>query len=124
MIRGLGIDLASISRVERLLARYGDRFAARLFTPGERAYCESRGRPGHHYAARFAAKEAALKALAVPAGLRWHDLEVLAGAGGAPRLRLHGRAARAAAARGVRALHVSLTHDGDVAGAVVVAEGA
>ena len=122
-MRGVGIDLVAIPRIERLLSRYGERFAARLFTPGERAFCEGRGRPARHYAARFAAKEAALKALQVPPGLRWHELEVRVDAGGAPRLALHGRAAGAARERGASALWLSLTHEGEMAAAVVVAEG-
>jgi holo-[acyl-carrier protein] synthase len=101
-----------------------ERFAARVFTEAERAYCQERGEPVQHFAARFAAKEAALKALGVPRGLSWHELEVVAGNDGAPRLVLRGVAATAAAARGIVTLHLSLTHTTDAAAAVVVAEGA
>lgn len=123
MIVGLGLDLCPISRMEQALARSGERFAERLFTPAERAYCQARGQVAQHYAARFAAKEALLKALAVPDGLSWHEIEVRTGADGAPGLHLSGAAAAAAAARGVTRLHLSLTHAGDSAAAVVVAEG-
>jgi holo-[acyl-carrier protein] synthase len=99
------------------------RFAARVFTEAERAYCWQRGEPQQHFAARFAAKEAMLKALGVPSGLRWQELEVGTSPSGAPCVRLHGRAAEAAAAQGVRRLHLSLTHTVDTAAAVVVAEG-
>jgi holo-[acyl-carrier protein] synthase len=122
MIRGVGVDLCPVSRVARILARHPGRFAERVFTPAERAYCASRGVPAQHFAARFAAKEAALKALGVPPGLGWHDLEVEAD-GGAPRLALHGPAAAAAAAQGVRRAHLSLSHAGDTAVAFVVLEG-
>jgi holo-[acyl-carrier protein] synthase len=123
MILGIGIDLTPVSRFERALERSSGRLETRLFTAAERAYCRARARAGQHFAARFAAKEALLKALCVPAGLSWHELEVVAGDNGAPSFSLHGRAARAAAAAGIRRLHLSLTHADDAAMAFVVAEG-
>jgi holo-[acyl-carrier protein] synthase len=123
MIRGVGVDLCPVSRVARILERHPGRFEERVFTPAERAYCGPRAVPAQHFAARFAAKEAALKALGAPAGVGWHDLEVVAD-GGAPRLALHGPAAAAATAQGVRRAHLSLSHAGDMAVAVVVLEGA
>jgi holo-[acyl-carrier protein] synthase len=122
MIVGVGIDLCQVSRMRSALSRHAGRFAARIFTADERAYCEDRADPAQHYAARFAAKEALLKALAVPSGLSWHEIEVQSQPGGAPRLFLRGEAARAAAARSVLRLHLSLTHSGDSAAAVVIAE--
>ncbi len=122
MILGIGMDLCSIDRMQRAL--HNERFATRVFTEGERFYCRQRGEPDQHFAARFAAKEATLKALGVPSGLRWHEMEVVSGPGGAPRLVLRGAAAAAAAAQGVTKLHLSLTHTHDTAAAVVVAEGA
>jgi holo-[acyl-carrier protein] synthase len=124
MIVGVGIDLAPVERMAQALARHGERFERRVFTDGERAYCRARARAEEHFAARFAAKEAALKALGVPEGLRWHELEIVSAAGGAPSLALHGAAARAASARGVARLHLSLTHAGGQAAAIVVAEAA
>jgi holo-[acyl-carrier protein] synthase len=124
MIIGLGLDVVPIARMAATLARHGVRIQQRLFTDGERAYCAGRGSPAQHFAARFAAKEALLKALGAPPGLRWREIEIVAGAGGAPLLRLHGATAQAAAARGVVTMHVSLSHAGDVAAAVVVLEGA
>jgi holo-[acyl-carrier protein] synthase len=124
MVLGVGIDLTPVERIERLLERHGERFAARVFTDGERAYCRGRARAAEHYAARFAAKEAALKALGVPDGLRWHEMEVVSRPGEPPALALGGAAARAAAARGVTRMHLSLSHAGGQAAAVVVAEGA
>ncbi len=121
MILGIGIDLCPISRMAQAISRHGGRFEARVFTAAERAYCNERGQPAQHFAARFAAKEALLKALLVPPGLSWHELEVQS-AGGAPRLVLSGEAARAAVRLGVDTLHLSLSHGGDMAAAVVVAE--
>lgn len=122
MIVGVGLDLCLISRMARALGRSGDRFAARVFTDEERRYCDSRPAPAQHYAARFAAKEAILKALRVPDGLRWHELEVVHSLKGGPGIELHGAARQAADRLGIATLHVSLTHQGDVASAVVIAE--
>jgi holo-[acyl-carrier protein] synthase len=123
MIYGVGIDLTPIDRIERALSRHGDRFERKVFTDGERAYCRGRARPADHFAARFAAKEAWLKALGVPEGLSWHEIEVVIAEGGRPSLSLRGEAARAVAARGVsEKMHLSLTHAGGMAAAVVVAE--
>ncbi len=122
MIVGVGLDLCLISRIERALSRSAGRFAARVFTDGERSYCDSRSAPGQHYAARFAAKEALLKALSVPDGLSWHELEVVQSPNSGPSLVLHGAAQQAALRLGVTKLHLSLTHQGDMASAVVIAE--
>ncbi|RMH41634.1 MAG: holo-ACP synthase [Deltaproteobacteria bacterium] len=122
MIVGIGLDVAEIPRIAGLIDRWGDRFVHKLFTPGERAYSDARAHRASHYAARFAAKEAALKALGVPPGLRWHELEVVKEAGRPPRLVLAGAARAAADALGVVAVHLTLTHAAGVAAAVVVAE--
>jgi len=112
----VGVDLIEIARVERALERR-PRLAERVFTAGELDYARRRRRPGRHLAARFAAKEAAVKALGVgPLGLR--DVEVVPGP--PPRLRLAGRAAEARDAGGVE-LEVSLSHSREMAVAVVVA---
>jgi holo-[acyl-carrier protein] synthase len=121
VIVGLGVDLVPISRMAELLSRYGERIERKLFTPDEIAYARARAHVPQHYAARFAAKEAALKALGVPTGLRWHELEVRM-ADRAPALVLTGTAALAAGARRVTRTHLSLTHAGDSAVAVVVLE--
>jgi holo-[acyl-carrier protein] synthase len=123
MIVGIGVDLTPVSRMQRAFDAHPERLEARLFTDGERAYCRARASAAQHFAARFAAKEAALKALHVPEGLRWHELEVVNDADGAPSFRLSGNAAAAAAAQGVRTLHLSITHADDAAMAFVVAEG-
>jgi holo-[acyl-carrier protein] synthase len=115
---GIGIDLIEIERLERALERR-PRLADRVFAPGELAYAGLHARPGRSLAARFAAKEAALKALGV-GGLRLHEVEVEGGGDSPPRLRLHGSAADAAAAAGLE-LSVSLTHSRETAAAVVLA---
>lgn len=128
MIRGLGIDLADIDRIRALLTRHPERARRRLFTEGERAYCDRRADPARHFAARFAAKEAAYKALAGSEDARhihWHDVEVVnSPLDGRPILLLHGRAARRAAELELVAVHITLTHSELVAAAVVVIESA
>ena len=114
----IGIDLIEIGRIEQALERR-PRLAERIFLPGEIDYARSHGHPAPYLAARFAAKEAALKALGI-GGLGLRDVEVEAGDREPPRLRLHGRAAAAAREQGVE-LAVSLTHSRITAGAVVIA---
>jgi holo-[acyl-carrier protein] synthase len=112
----VGVDLLEIARLERALERH-PRLAERVFTAAELSYARERRRPGRHLAARFCAKEAAVKALGVwPLGLR--EVEVVAGV--PPRLRLAGRAAEAARERDIE-LDVSLSHSREMAVAVVVA---
>jgi holo-[acyl-carrier protein] synthase len=111
---GVGIDLLEIDRLERALARH-PRLAQRVFTDAEREYAVARARPGRHLAARFAAKEAVVKALALAGGFGLRDIEVVAGQ--PPRVRLSGRAAEAAAGRDVQ---ISLTHSRDHAAAVAI----
>jgi len=127
VILGLGMDLVEIGRIGRLLdgpAALAERFLVRCFTEEERAYCEPRRDRASRYAARFAAKEAAVKALGAPRGVTWLDLEVTRAEGRAPVLQLSGRAAAAARKLGVARTHLTITHDGGVAAAVVVLESA
>ena len=112
---GVGIDLLEIDRLERALQRH-PRLAERLFTDAEREYAAARARPGRHLAARFAAKEAVVKALGLSGGFGLREIEVLAGE--PPTVRLSGRAAEAA---GDRRIDISLTHSRDNAAAVAVA---
>lgn len=122
MIVGVGIDLAEVDRIAHMLKRWGDSFTYRIYTDGEREYSMSRANAAMHLAARFAAKEATLKALGVPSGLSWHEMEVVGGGREAPLLVLRGQALAAADRLGVVRMHLSLTHTRDVAGAVVIAE--
>ena len=125
MIVGLGMDVVDIARIDRILGgppARAERFVARCFTERERAFCEGKRDRAARFAARFAAKEAASKALGAPAGISWHDVEVVRG-DGPPSLVLTGIAERAARAAGVSRALVTLTHDGGVAAATVVLEG-
>lgn len=114
--------MAEIPRIEQLIARWGERFLSRVYTDSERAHCHGRARRASHFAARFAAKEATLKALSVPKGLSWHEMEVHGGGDQPPTMVLSGRALRCANALGIARLHLSLTHTDDIAAAVVIAE--
>jgi len=117
MASGVGIDVLEIERLEHALERRPG-LAERVFSESELAFAASRRRPGRHLAVRFAAKEAALKALGL-GGLRLHEVEVEGGGGEAPRLRLHGGARETARNEGVE-LAVSLSHSREIAAAVVV----
>lgn len=125
MIAGIGIDLVDIARVERMLAKKGERMLARLFTPDEVAYAMARVRPAMHLAARLAAKEAAFKALAGSDDARligWREVEVVARAGHSPTIVLTGRADTRARELGIQHLWLSLTHTDSAAAATVVLE--
>jgi holo-[acyl-carrier protein] synthase len=124
MVLGLGTDLIEIERVQQSLDRFGARFMHKVFTEGEIAYCQQKKHAAESFAARFAAKEAAAKALGtgISRGIGWQEIEVRRTPGERPTLHLSGRAAERAEAMGVRHLHLSLTHNRDVAMAVVVAE--
>ena len=120
-IIGLGLDATEIPRIARLLEQYGDRFTRRVFTEGEIAYCSRKVRAAESYAARFAAKEAAMKALGTghAFGVVWRDVEVVRVVG-PPRLELHGGAAERFARMGGVSAHLTLTHTGDLALAHVI----
>ena len=111
-LHGIGIDMVEVERIAAAIGRHGEAFLARLFTPAERSYCDTKKNPAIHYAARFAAKEAVAKALGTGIGAQanWLDLEVTHDANGAPRLLLHGLAAAYAATHGIAEIQISLTH--------------
>ncbi|MFC9626925.1 holo-ACP synthase [Streptomyces sp. NPDC056930] len=117
---GVGIDVAAIGRFGQALEG-NPGLADRLFTPAERSLPSGAPRGTASLAARFAAKEALAKALGAPGGLRWHDTEVRTGPGGRPVLHVRGTVEAAAARHGITSWHLSLTHDADVASAVVIA---
>jgi holo-[acyl-carrier protein] synthase len=125
MIVAIGIDLVEIARIEEVFARRGDRFRARVFTDDEIIYCERRASKFASYAARFAAKEATMKALGTgwSDGVGWVDIEVVSGPNGAPALQLHRRALERLREIGATKAHVSLTHSGSLAMAEVLLEG-
>lgn len=126
-IVGTGIDVAEVARVRAALEdpQTGARFKARVFTAGEQKYCEARGVGRYEsYAARFAAKEAMMKALGYGWGrhIGWLDIEVERESDGRPTVRLHGKGAASAASAGVSRVHVALTHTREIAIAQVVVE--
>jgi holo-[acyl-carrier protein] synthase len=117
---GIGIDLVEVPRIREMLERHGQRFKERTFTAGEIAYCDACADPAMHYAARFAAKEAAAKALGTglwAEGVVWTDIEVVREASGKPQIVLHGAAKQHAAKANCI---VSLTHTRDLAMAQVI----
>lgn len=127
MIVGLGIDLVDIARIRSTLERHGARARTRLFTAGELAYADRRQDPARHLAARFAAKEAAYKALAgspSARGISWQDIEVVSDLDGRPTLRLHGLAAARARELDVVSAWLTITHAEGMAAATVVLEAA
>jgi holo-[acyl-carrier protein] synthase len=122
VILGIGIDIASVDRIRKVLEQHGDRFWERVLTPAERRALERRKDRATALAGRWAAKEAGVKAFGGRAGALWHDFEVTRLLSGAPTMTFHGRAEEAAAALGVERVHVTITHDAGVAAAVVVLE--
>ena len=124
-IRGIGVDVVKVERLEQALERFGERMERRLFTDAELAYCRSHKNPLPHLAARFAAKEAAFKAIGtgLSGGVGWKHAEVIQPGGRQPRLEFHEVALERFLALGCHTTHVSLTHDGGLAIACVVIEG-
>ena len=124
MIVGTGIDIAEVARIRQVIARHGQRFLQRVFTEGEIKYCESKANRIERYAARFAAKEAGMKAIGTGwnHGVRWRDIEVARVPGGRPTLLLHGKAAEFAARLGATNIALSLTHTAEQAMAQVILE--
>ncbi len=122
-VLGVGLDIASIERIKVMIAgARGQRFLDRVFLPPEQKYCDARKDRATAYAARFAAKEAFVKALAVPKGIGWRDIEVVRGLRGAPAFKLSGRAAAEVKRHSAQVL-LTLSHDAGVAVAVVVITG-
>jgi holo-[acyl-carrier protein] synthase len=124
VILGTGIDLAEVERIRAAIERYGERFLRRVYTPHEIAYVERKANRYERFAARFAAKEAGMKAIGTGwrGGITWHDFEVANEPSGRPTLRLSGRAAQVAAALGVRRVSLSLTHTAQLGMAFVIVE--
>jgi len=124
MIFGIGVDLVEIDRIQENLVKHGERFEAKVFTHTEREYCRRMPIPAQHYAARFAAKEAFLKALGTgwANGVTWQDVGIENLPSGMPQLVVTGRAMELAREYGVGAMHVSLSHSRGHAVAVVVLE--
>jgi len=124
MIVGTGIDIAEVPRIAEAVQRHGERFLHRVFTEGEIAYCDSKANRIERYAARFAAKEAGMKALGTGwnHGVRWRDVEVCSEPGGRPTIAFHGKAAEFAAKLGTNHVALSLSHTAEQAIAQVILE--
>ena len=124
MIVGTGIDIAEVPRIAQALARHGERFLHRVFTEGEIRYCDSKANRVERYAARFAAKEAAMKALGTgwSHGVRWRDIEVVRPKGQRPTIQFHGQAAMFAEKLGAKNVALSITHTREQALAHVILE--
>jgi holo-[acyl-carrier protein] synthase len=124
MITGIGIDVIQNERIRESIQKFGDRFLNRIYTEGEIGYCKKTANPEIHYAARWAAKEAAFKALGTgwAAGVKWKDVEIERLPSGKPELHLHGEALVKATEMGTKRFYVSLTHDQLVSCAVVILE--
>jgi len=124
VIVGIGIDLAEVSRIREAIERHGQRFIQRIYTEKEIAYVERKANKYERYAARFAAKEAGMKAVGTgwKRGVRWRDFEVTNLPSGRPTLQLHGEAARFAEHLGVRNIALSITHTASEGMAIVILE--
>jgi holo-[acyl-carrier protein] synthase len=124
MIVGTGIDIAEVPRIAACIQRFGERFLRRVFTPDEIRYCESKANRVERYAARFAAKEAGMKAIGTGwnRGVGWRDIEVCREPAGRPTLKFHRKAAEFAARIGTKHVALSLTHTAEHAFAQVILE--
>ena len=124
MIVGTGIDIVEVPRVAQAIERFGDRFLQRIFTAGEIEYCRSKRNAAERFAARFAAKEAALKAIGTgwKKGVAWTDVEVRREPGGRPTIHFSGGAAKHASALGTKRVSLSLSHTAELATAQVILE--
>jgi holo-[acyl-carrier protein] synthase len=124
MIVGLGIDITEIDRIEAAIARHGRPFLERVYTPSEIAYCERHRHRAERFAGRFAAKEAAMKALGTGwrCGVRWVDIEVVREPSGKPTLKLSGASREIADRLGVKSIALTITHSGNTALAQVIFE--
>jgi holo-[acyl-carrier protein] synthase len=124
MIVGTGIDITEVSRIAAAIARYGERFLNRVYTSAEIAYCQSKRNASERFAARFAAKEAAMKAIGtgLRRGVTWQDVEVGHEPGGRPTILFTGKGAEFAAKLGTKRVSLSLTHTAETAMAQVILE--
>ena len=124
MIYGIGIDIVNISRIERVIRRWGHRFSDRVFAPAETEFCYQRVSPFSAFALRFASKEAFSKALGLGMrrGLKWRDIEVFNDPNGKPGLRLHGKSSDICREAGITGVHLSLSDESGYGVAVVVLE--
>jgi holo-[acyl-carrier protein] synthase len=124
MIVGTGIDIVEVPRIAQSIERFGERFLKRIFTAAEIRYCQAKANRVERFAARFAAKEAGMKAIGtgMRGGVSWQDFEVGREPGGRPTMLLRGKAAQVASALGMRRAHLSVSHTAEHAVAYVILE--
>lgn len=124
MIYGIGIDLVENERIEKIISKWGSKFLCRIFSDGEIAYCSRHIQSSPHYGARFAVKEAFLKAVGtgMGKGITFQDIEVQNEKSGKPEIRLSEKAQEYVGKIGIEKVHVSITHTKDYASAIVVLE--
>lgn len=122
MILGIGSDIVEVARIDAAIQRFGQRFRNRIYSSLEDEYCSSKRHPAQHYAARFSAKEAFIKAIGTRRGVRWVDIEVARATSGKPSIKLHGKAQRLADDRGVTRMHLTMSHTAEHAIAQVLLE--
>jgi holo-[acyl-carrier protein] synthase len=124
MIHGIGTDFVEVSRIDKILQRWGDRFIGKVYTDNEIDYCKNKAFPAMHYAARFAAKESFLKSLGIGLGMgvRLKEIEVINNPQGCPILKIHERIKENLDKLGIIAMHISMTHTREHAVAIVILE--
>lgn len=123
MIIGTGVDIVKISRIERMTARWGNHFLEKIFTEGEIDYCRHKPNQSQHFAVRFAAKEALYKMLdGSRKQLQWHELEIINTEQGNPQVKLQGKAKSLSESKGIKKIHISLSHEREYAVAQVIGE--
>jgi holo-[acyl-carrier protein] synthase len=124
MIHGIGTDFVEVSRIDKILQKWGDRFIGKVYTNDEIDYCKNKAFPAMHYAARFAAKESFLKSLGIGLGMgvRLKEIEVINNPQGSPILKIHERIKEILDKLGITAMHISMTHTREHAHAIVILE--
>ncbi|HYA13084.1 MAG TPA: holo-ACP synthase [Syntrophales bacterium] len=124
MIHGIGTDFVEVSRIEKILEKWGDRFIEKVYSHDEINYCQNKAFPAMHYAARFAAKESFLKSLGIGLGMgiKLKEIEVINNPQGRPVLKIHERIKDSLDKLGITAMHISITHTREHAHAVVILE--
>ncbi|MFP4662538.1 MAG: holo-ACP synthase [Halanaerobiales bacterium] len=123
MIKGVGVDLVEISRIEGIIKKSGGRFLSKIFTADEIEYCQAKASYAQHFAVRFAAKEAVIKMLGDTRGISWQEIEVCNQENGTPQVKLTGQAGITAENYGINNIHISLSHEKKMAVAMVIGEG-
>lgn len=123
MIKGLGIDLVEIERIKNIVDKWGEHFLNKIFTSAEIEYCQGKSASYQHFAARFAAKEAAVKMLGKTRGVGWKDIEVKRNVSGRPYLLLKNKAKLIADQMGIDKLHITISHERKMTVAQVIGEG-